>query len=511
MQHGPGVAAPAATPFLDDLDLRRIKIELPEGLALRGLLTDGGNPALEVVILDAHALPRPKLVQQLWKARQGGRAAPLLLVALQGDQALLCGPAGDAPRVFAMPAAQAERICRRALAEPDRNAALRYLLDALPASISDTELPGIRNQGLLTDHVLRQHAAAPEARARWAAALGSEDAALLRRLGFGVEQLGRLTTVLRADDQKRAVAVLLRPEEVKEATSERFQRASPIAWALERADRENLPWVVMVQRDRLRLYPREPGIGVGRRGRTDTWIEVRTDLLRPDQAALLWLVFSAEALRAGGSAERLLEESKRFAADLAKRLRERIYDDVVPALATGIARARGLETVTAEDLRLTYAMALTVLFRLLFLAYAEDRDLLPFAANDAYRARALKTKAKELYDNPGPPGPGTRLWHEVTALFGAVRDDDPALGVPPMAGGCSRPIPGSRPPAPSSRASRCRTRCSSRRCARCCWTATPTSAARAPARWTSAACACASSARSTRACWSRCCRWHRRT
>lgn len=90
--------------------------------------------------------------------------------------------------------------------------------------------------------------------------------------------------MLRTGDQKRAVAVLLHAGEVEETPAERFQRASPIAWALQRADRENLPWVVMVQRDRVRLYPRELGIGVGRRGRTDTWIEVRTDLVKQDQA-----------------------------------------------------------------------------------------------------------------------------------------------------------------------------------------------------------------------------------
>ena len=44
----------------------------------------------------------------------------------------------------------------------------------------------------------------------------------------------------------------------------------------------------------------------------------------------------------------------------------------------------------------TYEMALTVLFRLLFIAYAEDRDLLPFKGNEAYRRRSLKQKAIEL-------------------------------------------------------------------------------------------------------------------
>ena len=190
-----------------------------------------------------------------------------------------------------------------------------------------------------------------------------------------------------------------------------------------------------MQGDRVRLYPVELGVGVGRRGRTETWIELRTGLMRQDQAALLWLVISADALKAGGTLEEMLDSSKRFAADLAVRLRERIYDRVIPGLATGIAKARGLKTFTADDLRLTYAMALTVMFRLLFLAYAEDRDLLPFSTNDAYKHRALKTKARELADSTAPLGSGAHLWQEVTRLFDAVRAGDTALGVPAYGGG----------------------------------------------------------------------------
>ncbi|MDW8444966.1 MAG: phospholipase D-like domain-containing protein [Acetobacteraceae bacterium] len=333
--------------------------------------------------------------------------------------------------------AQAERVCARALAEPDRNAALRFLNEALPSL--ETELPGIRNEGLFSDHELARGA---RLRPDWAAAqsraaplLGVGGLELLHRLGFEVRKLDGVTHLLRAGTRDRAVAVLLNAGESPESAAPRFQNLSPVSWALAMADQRNLPWVVVVQGDRLRLYPVALGIGVGRRGRTETWIEMRTGLLRQDQAALLWLVFSADALQPEGSLEQLLDSSKRFASDLAVRLRERIYDRVVPRLATGIAEARALAAFTAEELRLTYAMALTVLFRLLFIAYAEDRDLLPFTTNEAYRRRALKTKAQELAAKTAPPGAGAHLWQEVTRLFDAVRRGDAALGVPAYGGG----------------------------------------------------------------------------
>lgn len=156
--------------------------------------------------------------------------------------------------------------------------------------------------------------------------------------------------------------------------------------------------------------------------------------MRQDHAALLWLVFSAEALREGGTIERLLADSKDFAADLAARLRERIYDHVVPPLAKGIAAARGVAPPDAAALRLTYAMALTTLFRLLFVAYAEDRELLPYRGNDAYRRRALKTHAREIHAHGLEPGPADALWREVTLLFDAVRQGNATLGVPAYGG-----------------------------------------------------------------------------
>ena len=129
---------------------------------------------------------------------------------------------------------------------------------------------------------------------------------------------------------------------------------------------------------------------------------------------------------------------KRFAGDLAVRLRERIYNHVVPELAQGIAVARGIDQASAEDISLTYEMALTVLFRLLFIAYAEDRDLLPYRFNDAYRTRSLKQKAQELSDFVAKNkqiAPGDSHWQETSVLWKAVAEGNPEWGVPAYDGG----------------------------------------------------------------------------
>jgi hypothetical protein len=209
-----------------------------------------------------------------------------------------------------------------------------------------------------------------------------------------------------------------------------------VSYAFAKADAEALPWVVVVQDDRLRLYPTALGVGVGRRGRTETYVEVQTSLLSDEHLAYLWLLFSAEALRPDGAVAELLEASRRFAGDLAVELRERIYQNVVPALAAAIASARSLRDPTPEALDLTYRMALTVLFRLLFLAYAEDRDLLPYRTNDAYRRRSLKQKAQELAEAKRKgvePAAGDSQWQEVVRLFEAVAIGHTEWGVPARA------------------------------------------------------------------------------
>ena len=182
-------------------------------------------------------------------------------------------------------------------------------------------------------------------RPEWHAAIGTarnvaarKDRDLLQGLGYRVERLDNLTYLLRGGQRRAALAVLLDPAEIPEAGNARFNNLSPVSYALSKADAEGLPWVVVLHGDRLRLDPTAVGIGVGRRGRTETYVEVQTSLLADEHLAYLWLLFSAEALDPKGIVADLLDVSARFAGDLAVRLRERIYNEVLPAAG---GRCRG--------------------------------------------------------------------------------------------------------------------------------------------------------------------------
>lgn len=434
--------------FLSEFAPRTWSPDARFGLQPGGLFVGKGVSAIEVAVAHASSKPGRTDLLDIWRARRGRRAAPVLVVVLYPSGAALCGASGEEPPVWSgLDTGLLERLCREALDQPDRHAALRFLSQAMPSL--ETALPGLNNEGLLALHELRT--GVPE-RADWvtagrnaSAALGKRDDQLLSALGFQIERIDNLTSLLRGGKRRVALAVMLREGESPEAGNDRFNSLSPVSYALKKADDENLPWVVLTQGGRLRLYATATDAGVGRRGRTETYVECQPSLLADDQLPYIWLLYSAEALVPDGSLHRILEDSRRFAGDLAERLRERIYDYVVPTLAKGIAAAQDDDEPTAAELAKTYEMALTVLFRLLFIAYAEDRDLLPYRSNDAYRRRSLKQKAQELaecVEKETPVAVGDSHWQEAALLWQAVAAGNPEWGIPAYDGGLFADDPG---------------------------------------------------------------------
>ncbi len=435
-----------------DLNLRPFLPEYAEGLKLAGLDPLGyalgqGSLGLEVLLVRASRRPGRTVLRDAWKKRSGGRAAPILLLALYGEdaQVAVCGPAelGKSKTLPVYPdlkGDEAERICLAALACADRHAALRLLRETLP-ELGDRIL-GVVNQGLLATHEL-QHGVTQ--RPDWAGAVsrgralqGQRKQALLRGLGYEIQGLGGPVAKLVADETDLALGLFLNKGELVDMSSERFSNLSPVTYALARADNEGLPWVMVLSDDAIRLYPVKTGVGVGQRGRAETFVQLRLDLLSDDDVAYLWLLYSADALRPDGTIDKILENSRQYATSLGSRLRERIYTDVIPRLAESIAAARGMTSPTRHDLDFTYQMALTILFRLLFVAYAEDKGLLPYRSNEDYRSRSLNQRARKLLDmeqRRTPLESGPFMWQEVQLLFDAVDQGHHDWGIPPYNGG----------------------------------------------------------------------------
>lgn len=399
-----------------------------------------GASSLEIVIAEQDDRPTKQRLQRLYRDRRDGRANPILVVVLYDDGTVadVCGPAGEEPPVKrGLDPGQVQRICNTALDKPNRNAAQRFLRDILDQI--DDDMVGLRNQGLLSTHELK--VGVPE-RDDWKDAteqarelLDEDSRDLIGELGYEIERLSDQSHVLKdvSDGRETAVAVFLHDDESFDHAQDRFTGQSPVSYSLTEADKKNLDYVIANSNNTLRLYTTNPDAGFGSRGRTDTFVEINTDLLTEDDAGYLWLLFSAEALRDDGMLHDIMERSKDYAASLGERLRERIYDDVIPDLAEAIANARELDDPTKDELDETYRMALILLYRLLFISYAEDEGFLP-RYNPRYERRSLKQKAHEVHEiveeDIGFDSRSTTHWDDVMALSQAIHNGHAEWGLP---------------------------------------------------------------------------------
>ena len=416
----------------------------PETLLPLGVFAQDAPNGLEVALVQCAARPSVAHLRNAWKQRKGNRASPVLLVAVhptpQGRQAALCGPV-EPPSIFQdVELHQAERLADTALNEPNRHQATRMLLAALPEL--DSELTGLRNMGLLATQELVK--GVPR-RSDWHEAsrtakplLSLRGHNLVARLGFEIQTLSTNTSILKIHGRKQAVAVFCDDSELMDAPAQRFDNLSPVSHALAIADNENVPWVVLTRASEIRIYSSEPGKGVGGKGRTETFVEINLSLIPERLAGYLMLLFSAPALAQGGSLEEILSNSGRYAADLAVRLRERVYRRTMPLLAKAVSDR--MESTSESDLKNAYEQAITILFRLLFVAYAEDQDLLPYRTNGRYRDHSLTRIASRLADdrkaNRVRLDPhSTSLWDDVCTLWQAVDRGHVGFGVPEYNGG----------------------------------------------------------------------------
>ena len=435
--------------FLADLELRSLPPAYSSDIAFKPVgftFGEGPNP-LEVVVVQADRRPTATNLQTAWTKRSGGRASPILIVALHADQTKvsICGPVvlpqtKKLPVYPPMEADKAGRICRSALQKADRHAALGFLQDTLP-EVNDKIL-GVLNQGLLATHELEYGVVR---RADWSESIRrskplrrERKRSLLQKLGFNIQRRTGNLWALSVADKPLAIAVILNQGENVNSRSERFGNRTPIEAALARADNEALPYVIAATDDAIRLYPVDTGVGVGQRGRSETFVQIHPELPSDKHIGYLWLLFSAQALKPEGTFTQVLEGSRQYATDLGSRLRDRIYTDVIPRLAESIADARDMTSPDRVALDFTYQMALTVLFRLLFIAYAEDKNLLPYRSNEEYENYSLNLRAKQLLERERRRTPfddDSLMWNRVEDLFAAIDKGNYGLGIPPYNGG----------------------------------------------------------------------------
>ncbi len=171
-----------------------------------------------------------------------------------------------------------------------------------------------------------------------------------------------------------------------------------------------------------------------------------------DQFRRWWLFFRRAALTpdAGGRSfvQRVHEGSATYARQISDKLKELVFEEVMPEIAGGFVAYRrqqtGVGEETEESLRQVYQASLSLLYKLLFLLYAEARGLLPMD-NPGYREQSLTAMARwaaERLDAGRPISDtphATPRYDALLALFHRIDRGDPSLGIPRYNGGLFNP------------------------------------------------------------------------
>ncbi|TWT40539.1 N-6 DNA Methylase [Phycisphaerae bacterium RAS1] len=225
-------------------------------------------------------------------------------------------------------------------------------------------------------------------------------------------------------------------------------------------------WIIVTNGKYWRLYSRDA------HSRSTNFYEVDLEeaLLAsgetdPNEAFRYWWLFfrrpAFETLTSTGSTgetpippcwlDMIVRGSRDYAKRLGDRLKDRIFVEIFPHLAQGFLLDRkkrlGLTRAPSDDeLRDTFEATLTLLYRLLFLLYAESRDLLP-VREAAYKAASLKEIKEEIAGHAGVAeseaasklraysDAEATIYDRMTRLFAVMDQGDVVLNVPCYNGG----------------------------------------------------------------------------
>ena len=229
---------------------------------------------------------------------------------------------------------------------------------------------------------------------------------------------------------------------------------------VEVASDRKIQWGILSNGRHWRLYFQ------GARSRSEEFLEldlpiiagisgVERDLFSPPEDAfahqlkIFLVLFRREAFLPTHEAERTfhqlaLDEGRLWEAGVASDLSEVVFADVFPRVVRALAnfdpnRETPLTTSYLEEVRVA---ALTLLYRILFVLYAEDRNLLPVRDSryDDYALRRVRERVRDRIDaNDVFSSSQGRFHSALNELFNAIHTGDESLGLPPYNGGLFDP------------------------------------------------------------------------
>ncbi len=197
-------------------------------------------------------------------------------------------------------------------------------------------------------------------------------------------------------------------------------------------------WGILTDGKYWRLYERETS------KRLDIFYEIDLeDLIEsssPDDFRYFYLLFRKDAFPE--FIEKVYKESVDYAEAVGEKLKENVYQ-ALKTLAQGFLKTPG-NNLSEANLKEIHDNSLIFLYRLLFILYAEYRDLLPLGSNklytESYSLDAFKKEVANRLDRNEPIATSTfGYWNRLKELFDIIDRGNKELDVPPYNGGLFEP------------------------------------------------------------------------
>jgi hypothetical protein len=428
----PASAADVARGLGDLLGARSLRVSPP---VLAGVLVAG----IEVVAVEAAP---ERTLRRTWRDRQGGSATPLLLIsddATRPGCVLSLFGGVDAGSPLRSVSAEALGTVFDRLAPLSRLDAVRELTAELDR-LDQAGIPGLKVRELLTVHTLDVRLRNDTL--RWSqlqeaiggVGVGADWRAVLAALGYQLERRRHRGWLARWQD--RPILVIHPKADPAEFARLDGEGRPPEGVLLNDCRSDGAGFGLLTSGSRLRFFDADPSAGSA----AAQYLDLDAGALQGDDRPFLGLL--SPAYLAEGRFPELELEARAFGAALRQRLDERIRQMVLPTLGRALGRwARNADRDLADDSvrgELETA-ALNLIFRALFLLYAESARYLPMEHRSYQQASltALVDDASEDLTTLDPRS--TSLWGRFVLLVKAMRTGNTSWGVPAYNGALFAP------------------------------------------------------------------------
>ncbi|MER8219002.1 N-6 DNA methylase [Streptomyces sp. NPDC094143] len=190
------------------------------------------------------------------------------------------------------------------------------------------------------------------------------------------------------------------------------------------AREHRLPAVLLSNGSELRVIRRDPGLG-GEASYLSVDLVGLAELGDDHEWRVLWALLRPEAFVADSTGEILWKRVEDASSDTATAVSENLSGGVrtaISAIANGALHHWRQHQQPVPEPRDLFADALKIAYRLLFVAYAEDRGLLPVGTPSYDRGYSLRGLRREILTDTGWAPDGGLLWNSLQASWSLLRD-----------------------------------------------------------------------------------------